>query len=606
MRPELSVLIPARNEMFLQRTIEDVLEHSERETEIIVVLDGYWPEQGIPQHPRVTVIHHEESIGQRAATNEAARVARAPFLMKLDAHCSVGQGFDRVLIETHFACGDPTLLQVPTQFNLHVFDWVCKSPDCDWSKYQGPTPPQCEKCGGPVERKMLWRRRDSRKTTAWRFDADLHFQYWSAFQKRQQGKPNALGLSETMSLLGACWFVSLERFWGIDGLDEEHGSWGQMGTELGCKQWLSGSPVMTNHKTWFAHMFRTQGKDFGFPYPMKHQQTEAARRHSWNIWRKDNPAEMPRWPKAERPLAWMIEHFSPVPDWEEGACQKDDTTTDGPKRTTALTARPAQSAATSSAPSAGSMPAGVVTQPTCGNTPGVSKGVVYYTDCRGDETILGAVRRQLRSAVNGHRIVSASLGPVEFGDINIWFASLERGYLTMFRQILGGLEMSDADVVFLCEHDVLYPPEHFDFTPPKRDVIYYNENVWKVDSATGRAIHYLVRQTSGLCAYRETLLAHYKRRVELVRERGFSRRMGFEPGTHGRRERVDDLKSEAWMSERPLVDIRHGLNLTPSRWSPEQFRDKRNCKGWTEADEIPGWGRTKGRFAEFLSEAVKG
>lgn len=77
----LSVLIAARNEMFLQRTIEDVLENSGDGTEVIAVLDGYWPDPGMPTHPRVTLIHHEESRGQRGAVNEAARVSRAPYIM---------------------------------------------------------------------------------------------------------------------------------------------------------------------------------------------------------------------------------------------------------------------------------------------------------------------------------------------------------------------------------------------------------------------------------------------------------------------------------------------------------------------------------------------
>ena len=37
---DLSVLIPARNEMFLQRTVDDVLKYKQADTEIIVVLDG--------------------------------------------------------------------------------------------------------------------------------------------------------------------------------------------------------------------------------------------------------------------------------------------------------------------------------------------------------------------------------------------------------------------------------------------------------------------------------------------------------------------------------------------------------------------------------------
>lgn len=39
---DISILIPARNEMFLARTIEDILANIEADTEVIVVLDGQW------------------------------------------------------------------------------------------------------------------------------------------------------------------------------------------------------------------------------------------------------------------------------------------------------------------------------------------------------------------------------------------------------------------------------------------------------------------------------------------------------------------------------------------------------------------------------------
>ena len=233
--------------------------------------------------------------------------------------------------------------------------------------------------------------------------------------------------------------------------------------------------------------------------------------------------------------------------------------------------------------------------------PLLTKAAVYYSDCRGDETILRSVQQQLSHATNGHEIVSVTLAPVDFGDVRVVMPRLERSYLTMFRQILAGLEVSRADIVFLTEHDVLYHPSHFAFTPPRDDIVYYNTHVWKVDAKTGRALHYVCKQTSGLCAYRDLLLAHYRKRVAMVEANGFTRKMGFEPGTHGRAERVDALQSEAWMPAIPTVDIRHGHNLTPSRWRQDQFRDKRNCKGWTEADEVPGWGVTKGRFDAFLA-----
>lgn len=62
--------------------------------------------------------------------------------------------------------------------------------------------------------------------------------------------------------------------------------------------------------------------------------------------------------------------------------------------------------------------------------------------------------------------------------------------------------------------------------------------------------------------------------------------MGFEPGTHNRKERIDDLKSESWKSKEPIIDLRHTSNLTASKWNPDEFRDLRNCKGWKESNRI--------------------
>jgi hypothetical protein len=391
---------------------------------------------------------------------------------------------------------------------------------------------------------VVWKPRPHTRSRHMRFDRDLHFQYWREYKKRA-GRGN---LVESMSLLGACWMMRRDRYWEIDGLDERHGSWGQMGTEIACKSWLSGGKLLCNRTTWFAHLFRTQ-KGFGFPYPLSVHAVHRARAHSHWLWTEGN------WEKAIHPLSWLIEKFAPVPGWEEA-----------PKN--------------------------------------VTKGIVYYTDNRLDGNIAEAVQAQLRASCNGHDIVSTSLQPMDFGR-NVTLDA-ERGILTMFRQILAGLEASTADVIFFCEHDCLYHPSHFEFTPERDDVFYYNENCWKVDAETGRALFYYARQTSGLCASRALLLEHYRKRVEIVERDGFTRRMGFEPGTHNRADRVDDYKSEAWMSEYPNIDIRHGNNLTRTRWRKDQFRNQRYTKGWTEADEVPGWGVTKGRFPEFLEGVNSG
>jgi len=521
--------------MFLAKTIENILENMQGDTEIIAVLDGAWADPPIKDHPQVNLIYHPVSVGQRAATNDAAKIARGKYVMKLDAHCAVGPGFDVILVKDM----QPEYTIVPLMHNLHAFDWVCK---CGWRKYQGPTPDKCPECGGEVEREIIWKPKPSPKSTAMRFDSDLHFQYWSGYKSKQKGE-----LVETMSLLGACWMLERERYFELNICDEAHGSWGQQGTEVACKTWLSGGKLLCNKKTWFAHMFRTQGGDFGFPYKLRGKDVKKARDYSKSIWRADKPDEMPLWDKAIHPLSWLIKRFAPVPGWDIEEKQ-------------------------------------------------LSKGIVYYTDNRLDERIMTACQKQLEKA--GLPIVSVSLQPLDFGE-NI-VVDGERGPLTMFRQILAGLEAIDTDIVFFAEHDVLYHPSHFEFTPEKEDVFYYNNNVWKVDANDGRALFHYSNHTSQLCAHRALLLEHYRKRVELVSENGFSRRMGYEPGTHGRAERVDDYGCETWMSDMPNIDLRHDQNLTQTRWEKEQFRDQRFTEGWTEADKVPGWGKTKGRMEVIL------
>ncbi len=527
--------------MWLARTVADVLEHRQADTEIIVVLDGAWPPQGyeLPQHPDVSVVYLPEPIGQRASTNLAARLSEARYVMKLDGHCAVAPGFDYELFRSASELG-PDVTQIPAQHNLHVFDWVCGG--CSKRTYQGPTPQTCVRCGtaGPFTREIVWNP-IRRRTEYWRFDHDLKFQYWGGYKSR----PEAQGeIVDVMTALGACFFMSRDRFWQLGGLDEAHGSWGQVGVEVALKSALSGGRHVVNKRTWFSHLFRTQGGDFSFPYQIRHSEQEQARAYSRELWLGNN------WPGQVRTFRDYLDQFWPVPGWTE-----DDRERLAPVRR-------------------------------------ASAGVVYYTDERGDPEILSACRQQLEHAASSLPIVSTT--PKTVG--------AERGILTMFRQILAGLEALETEIVFFAEHDVLYHPSHFEFMPERSDTYYFNQNIWKVDAATGRALYYRCSQTSGLCANRQLLLGHYRRRIEIVERHGFTRAMGFEPGTHRRKERVDDYPAAVWMSALPNIDIRHRHNLTPSRWRREQFRNQKFTDGWTEGDGVPGWGTTLGRFDDFLRE----
>ena len=310
--PDLTVIIPGRNEQFMRHTVEDVLAHSGPTTEVCAVCDGYWPSPGLEDHPRLQLIHFGEPVGQRAATNAGAKLSRAKYIMKLDAHCATDEGFDVKMMEKM----QPDWTMVPMMHRLHVFDWAC---ECGERVYQGAKPKRCEECGETeFFMHMVWEPRTQYDpTVSWRFDKTLHFQYWRKHQKRNRVRRWAkkYGVIETMSCIGCAFLMERERFWELGGMDEGHGSWGQYGTELACKAWLSGGKMVTCMDTWIAHLFRTgnfaKNNNSSWPYPISQKQIDAARKYSREMWLND------KWPQAVRPLSWLIEHFAPIPGWHD-------------------------------------------------------------------------------------------------------------------------------------------------------------------------------------------------------------------------------------------------------------------------------------------------
>jgi hypothetical protein len=230
-----------------------------------------------------------------------------------------------------------------------------------------------------------------------------------------------------------------------------------------------------------------------------------------------------------------------------------------------------------------------------------TKGLVYYTDNTPDEKIFLACQKQLNKCMEqrGYPIISVSQKPIDFGT-NI-VLPLERSVNSMFKQMLRGIEECKTDYIFLIEHDVLYHPSHFDFTPTESTRFYFNRNFWNVSSLDGKAVYYIHHDVSMLCAERDLLLRHYTKVVEWVEREGFKSSWGFSPPKGlPTEERIG--RHAYWKSKEPNLNIRHPNAFTRQRMTRDQFRNANSCREWTESDTVPYWGKTLGRFDEIIKE----
>jgi hypothetical protein len=211
-----------------------------------------------------------------------------------------------------------------------------------------------------------------------------------------------------------------------------------------------------------------------------------------------------------------------------------------------------------------------------------NRGVIYYSDNRLDKSSINIESRKSILA-SGLPIVSCTLKPIDFGK-NIVLENMERSYPTMVDQILTALKALDTKYVFFCEHDVLYHPSHFDFTPPRDDIYYYNVNNFRWWFGHDMAISYDgLTSLSSLCCNRELAIKHYELRKRVIEEMGldkvrsreprWARRFGYEPGT--KRKGNGGFTDETHIkrrSEFPNIDIRHYGTFSRPKIALHEFK----------------------------------
>jgi glycosyltransferase involved in cell wall biosynthesis len=209
----VSVIIPARKERFLDRTIDEIFKKADGPIEIVVALDG----EDVPRKDNVKYVLSEPAVGMRTSINKAVKIATGRFIMKLDAHCALSKGFDTVLKENH----EPKRIQIPRRKRLHAKSWTLIEdgrPDIDYMYLTEDLMGRI--CGGK------------------NLDQEL---------KKKE-------IDEIESFQGSCYFMEREYFHELGLLDDVNfGGSGHESQEITFKCWMNGGKVVRNKRTWYAH-----------------------------------------------------------------------------------------------------------------------------------------------------------------------------------------------------------------------------------------------------------------------------------------------------------------------------------------------------------------
>lgn len=274
----VSIVIPSRNEEYLNQTVKDLLEKAQGDIEIIVTLDGYWPNPSLIKDDRIKLIHKGLPGGMRAAINSAVDISKGKYILKTDAHCMFMEGFDTELLSS---CNNNWVV-IPRRKRLDGKNWKLeetKKPDIDYEYLSYPN-------------------------LDGNWQSGLHGRVWT---ERSINRKNIL-IDDNMSAQGSCWFMEKDYFYRLELEDEQHyGTFSNEFQEIGLKAWLSGGRVVTNKKVWYAHLHKTEGRG----YSLDRKQFEIGNNYT-NRWITNTA-----WHKQTLPFSWLISRFWPVPGWPE-------------------------------------------------------------------------------------------------------------------------------------------------------------------------------------------------------------------------------------------------------------------------------------------------
>ncbi|MGD9276366.1 MAG: glycosyltransferase family 2 protein [Candidatus Pacearchaeota archaeon] len=279
----ISIAIPSRNEIFLKKTVEDILEKSIGDIEVYPILDGYdIPKDEVVEDDRVKYIRLPKNYHtqKRQAINLVASVCNGDYIMSLDAHCMLDYGWDEIIVKDL----EEDWIAIPRRNRLDAENW-CIQKQCD-----DRPPIDYEYLMWPVKFKPM----------------GFHGFKWDdrTLEREDIKIDDTITCQASMWVMHKSWYKKNE-FMQIKGFT----GWGMEAEELCFKTWMRGGRVITNKNTRYAHLHK--GREYGRMYFLPKKDTRKCNAYAFDYFVNNRDK------KRIHDFSWLIEKFMPMPNWPE-------------------------------------------------------------------------------------------------------------------------------------------------------------------------------------------------------------------------------------------------------------------------------------------------
>lgn len=207
--------------------------------------------------------------------------------------------------------------------------------------------------------------------------------------------------------------------------------------------------------------------------------------------------------------------------------------------------------------------------------------IIYYTSNREDPAFERMIQQRLLETSGDIPIICVSQKPTNLG-FNICVGDIGLSDQNAHRQFQLGAKYATTKYVCTAEADFLYPPEYFEFTPPRDDVPYRADNLYILF----RRGPYFPKHTSegATVVGREFIIDWIEKELE---------------GRGDWRDGIESHEERPMMFERNRYEQFHTDNPIVTFKTAKGMHDKSPYSKSGKTSELPYWGTADELRAQF-------